>query len=109
MHRLNKPLPDVVSRFAATEARGEWPRPALALLAGALRPDEMLNRLDDKKGDDRAMALAEGYFYLGQYYTVRGDTEKARGYFEKTRQQQVLPYMEHIAAGFELNGPQSAR
>jgi lipoprotein NlpI len=69
----------------------------------------MLNMLDGKKGDDRAMALAEGYFYLGQYYAARGDTEKARGYFEKTRMQQVLPYMEHIAAGFELKGAQTAR
>ena len=109
LQRLNKPLPDAVASLAATQAHGEWPRPALALLAGALPPQEMLNMLDAKTGDDRAMALAEGYFYLGQYYAVRGDTEKARGYFEKTRLQQVLPYMEHIAAGFELNGPQSAR
>ena len=107
--RLNKPLPDAVASLAAAQAHGEWPRPALALLAGALPPEEMLNMLNDKKGDDRAMALAEGYFYLGQYYSVRGDIEKARGYFEKTRLQQVLPYMEHIAAGFELNGQQNAR
>ena len=109
LQRLNKPLPDGIASLAAAEAHGEWPRPALALLAGALRPEEMLNVLDVKKGDDRAMALSEGYFYLGQYYAVRGDTEKARSYFEKTRLQQVLPYMEHIAAGFELNGPQSVR
>jgi lipoprotein NlpI/transglutaminase-like putative cysteine protease len=109
LQRLNKPLPDAVASRAASEAHGEWPRPALAVLAGALRPEEMLKMLDDKKGDDRDMALAEGYFYLGQFYAARGETEKARDYFEKTRRQQVLPYMEHMAAGFELKLSQSAR
>jgi lipoprotein NlpI len=48
------------------------------------------------------MALAEGYFYLGQRYLILGDKAKAQEYFEKTRQLDVIIYTEHTAAGFEL-------
>ena len=72
------------------------------MLVGGLSPEEMLKALDSKSSDDRHMALAEGYFYLGQYYLGRGDKAKARGMFEKTRQLAVLVYSEHIAAKFEL-------
>jgi lipoprotein NlpI len=100
--RLGRPLPDAVAQRAATEPRGDWPRPALAMLTGRLSPDEMLKLLDEKSGDDRQMALAEAYFYLGQHYLSTGDVAKAREFFEKTRAQNVITYTEHRAARFEL-------
>jgi lipoprotein NlpI len=72
------------------------------MLTGNLAPDDMLKLIDGKNGDDRHMALAEGYFYLGQHYLMLGDKAKAREYFEKTRQLDVIIYTEHIAAAFEL-------
>ncbi len=99
--RLGKPMPETLAG-RVTDAHGDWPRPALAMLAGNITPEDMLATLDAKSGDDRQMALAEGYFYLAQHYLVAGDTAKARMYFEKTRQQGVIFYYEHIAAGFEL-------
>ena len=100
--RLNRPLPDELVKQAAAEAQGDWPRPALALLAGALGPEDVLKILESKSGDERTMAAAEGYFYIGQYYAGRGETEKAREYFRKTRELNIVPYVEHQAAGFEL-------
>ena len=100
--RLGKPLPpDVVGR-AAAEPRGDWPRPALAMFAGQLTPQEMIKSIDRKTGDDRTLALVEGHFYLAQYHLARGELPKAREYFEKTRAPQVVSFNEHIAAGFEL-------
>jgi len=56
-----------------------------------------------KKGDDRQMALAEGYFYLGQHYLVIGGQEDRRDLiFQKTRDLDICLYIEHVAAGFEL-------
>jgi lipoprotein NlpI len=46
--------------------------------------------------------LAEGYFYLGQHYLVTGDKKAAGSYFQKTRDLDVFLYIEHVAAGFEL-------
>ncbi len=102
LHRLGRPIPEALMKRAAADPRGDWPAPALAMLAGKLTPDEMLKLLDAKEGDERRIGLAEGYFYLGQYYLARGDKDKARDCFEKTRQQQVIIYTEHVAAGFEL-------
>jgi lipoprotein NlpI len=87
---------------ATAEARGEWPRPALAMLTGSLTPDELIKIANEKAGDEREMTLSEGYFYIGQYYKVRGDKARALEYFDKTQKQGVLFYREHIAAQHEL-------
>jgi lipoprotein NlpI len=100
--RLGRQVPEAVAKRAAATPRGDWPRPALAMINGNLAPEEMLKLLDAKSGDERQMALAEGYFYLGQHYLTLGDKDKAREYFEKTRQLEVIIYTEHTAAQFEL-------
>jgi lipoprotein NlpI/transglutaminase-like putative cysteine protease len=100
--RLGKAIPDAVATRLMAEAGGEWPRPALTMLTGAMAPENMLKLLEEKKGDERHMALSEAYFYLGQHYLIGGDKNTARAYFEKARELGVIIYTEHIAAGFEL-------
>ncbi|QPF94869.1 DUF3857 domain-containing protein [Bradyrhizobium commune] len=100
--RLGKPAPADLLKRATTELHGEWPRAALGMLAGAMTPDDLIKTVDDKKGDDRQMALAEGYFYIGEHYLAAGDKKAAETYFNKTRELGVIVYTEHIAAGLEL-------
>jgi lipoprotein NlpI len=100
--RLGKPMPDSLRERITMDARGDWPRPALAVLAGKLTPEEMLKLLERKSGNERSMATSEGYFYLGQYYMGRGDKVKASEFFEKTRRLNVVINTEYKAAGFEL-------
>jgi lipoprotein NlpI len=100
--RLGRPIPEAAARRAAAQPRGDWPRPALAMLNGLLTPEEVLALIDGKTGDDRQMVLAEAYFYIGQHALTRGETEKARDFFARTRQLGVLIYTEHVAAAFEL-------
>lgn len=100
--RAGLALPDDVAKRAGAEAQGEWPRPGLAMLVGALSPDDLLKVLDKKSGDERHMALAEGYFYLAQHYLLNGDKKTAQSYFEKVRALDIIMYTEHITAGFEL-------
>jgi lipoprotein NlpI len=100
--RLGKPVPETVLTRAAAQPRGDWPRPALAVMTGHLAPEAMLKTLESKTGDDRTMASSEGYFYLGQYFAARGDPAKAREFFEKAHRLNVIIYTEHTAAGFEL-------
>src|SRR5262245_19018730 len=100
--RLGQPLPEALLERAAANPRGAWPRPVLAVVAGKLSPEEMLKLLERKGGDERKMASAEGYFYLGQYYIGRGDKTKARESFERARQANIVNNAEHKAAGFEL-------
>src|SRR5215467_8111701 len=98
--RLGQPLPETLLARASAATRGEWPRPALAVLAGRLSPEEMLKLLERRSGDERKVAVAEAYFYLGQYYMGRGDKAKAREFFEKTRRLNIVTHTEHAAAGF---------
>jgi len=100
--RLGRPLPQAVRERAAEDPKGAWPRPALAVLAGDVTAEEMLKLIERKSGDERTMALTEGYFYLAQYYLGRGETAKARKLFEDTRRLNVIIYVEHTAARFEL-------
>jgi lipoprotein NlpI/transglutaminase-like putative cysteine protease len=102
LQRLGRPVPEPLAKQAAAEARGDWPRSALAMLAGDISPDEMLAGLNSKTGDDLRMALAEAYFYVGEHYLVLNDRDQARAFFAKTRYLGVINFTEHIAAGFEL-------
>ncbi len=102
LQRLGRPIPEPLAKQAAAEVHGDWPRSALAMLAGDISPDEMLATLDSKTGDDLRLALAEAYFYVGEHYLVLNDTAKARAFFAKTRYLGVINFTEHIAAGFEL-------
>ena len=62
----------------------------------------MLELIARKDGDDRELALAEGWFYIGEYQLVAGQPEKAREAFGKARAQGIARSVEHAAAGFEL-------
>ena len=108
LQRLGKPLPEALAK-RATDSHGDWPRPALAMLAGNITPEAMLAALDSKTGDARQMALAEANFYVGEHYLTLGDVAKARAFFEKTRQSGVIIYYEYAAAAFELKRLQEAR
>jgi lipoprotein NlpI len=72
------------------------------MAAGILQPQELLQILARKTGDELKMAQSEGFFFLGQHYLANGETADARAYFEKARAQNVIIYLEHIGAGFEL-------
>jgi transglutaminase-like putative cysteine protease/lipoprotein NlpI len=101
--RLQRPLPPALQAKAAQGADGDWPRPALALLAGLRTPEQVLATIDRRlKGDERELALAEAWFYIGQWHRARGADAAAREAFEKARAQGITMYVEHVASGFEL-------
>ncbi len=99
---LKRPLPVELQAAARETASGDWPRPALALHAGVWSPEQMMAFVEKKSGDDRHMALAEAWFYVGQYHKVRGESELAVSAFRKSVDQGVTMYIEHAAATFEL-------
>ncbi len=100
--RLGQPLPDSMVKQAAAQAHGDWPRPALALLTGSMQPQQVLQIIDSKKGDELYMTQTEGYFYLAQYYLLQNDIAQATNYLQKVRDLGVAIYTEYVAAAFEL-------
>ncbi len=101
--RMKQPLPDDLQKRATVEARGAWPRPALALLADRLSPEDMHTLASSRPGDEAEMNGTEADFYLGEYWLSLGETGKARDAFKASRARGVIIYSEYLASGFELD------
>lgn len=103
LQRAGMPLPRSLQDAARGTAGEPWPRPALAMMVGAISPDQLLARVrSDKHGDELDFALAEAWFHLGQHFRLQGQPAQAREAFEKSRAKGIATTVEHAAAGFEL-------
>jgi len=100
LQRSGRALPPELA--SADHAKGAWPRPALAMLAGQIGPEEVLAEVARKDGDERELALTEAWFYIGEYWSSRSQGERARDAFEKAHATGITHYLEYIAAGLEL-------
>ena len=100
--RMKQPFPEDLRKHAAAEPRGDWPRPALAMLAEHITPEDMSALAAKKPGDEAEMNGTEADFYRGEFYLSNGDVAKARDAFTASRARGVIIYTEYIASGFEL-------
>ncbi len=101
--RQGQPLPPSLVEAASRQPDGDWPRPALAMVAGLRTIDEVLAQIDRRQqGDERELTLAEAWFYIGQVHLAQGRPGPAREAFEAARGKAITMYLEHVAAGFEL-------
>ena len=96
-------LPPALLVEATRKTHGDWPRPALALLAGVGSEAAMMGALDvDAAGEGHALALAEAWFYVGERRLTEGRVNAARDAFIAARAPGATMTLPHIAAGFEL-------
>ena len=109
LRQLGKPLPSDLLKLAQEDPEGAWPRPALAMLAGAQSEEKMLEVVRRKTGDELDMALAEAWFYVGQHRKIGGQPALAEEAFKLAREKGMTVYIEHVAAGFELRNPVTSR
>lgn len=111
LQRAGMALPQELADTARRTTTGPWPAPALAMVVGALTPEQLLAQAaGDTHGDARELALTEAWFHLGQHFRAVGNAAKAREAFEKARAKGTPALVEHLAAGFELMaGQETAR
>ena len=76
--------------------------PALAMLAGALTPAQMLAEVNKKTGDDRTLSMVEAQYYLGEYLLAQGKPLDAKAAFEQVRASAIAMYNEYVGAVVEL-------
>ncbi|EJL94428.1 lipoprotein NlpI, contains TPR repeats [Herbaspirillum sp. CF444] len=79
-----------------------WPGAGLAVLTGRQTPEAMFRTAQNQSGDAGEIALAEAYFYAGQYFLLSGDKLKARLYFQHALDKGVLYAPFHLAARQEI-------
>jgi lipoprotein NlpI len=105
LQRAGLSLPADLTEAARHTSGRPWPAPALAMMVGALTPEQLLAQVGvNQRGDERELALAEAWFHLGQHFRAVGDTARAREAFEQARNRSAPTLVEHLAAGFELAG-----
>jgi lipoprotein NlpI len=101
LRRQGLPLPAAMQQ--PDNADAPWPRPALAMLAGRLSAEALIDGLGKQLlGDERELALAEAWFYVGQHHLAEGRRDAARAAFEAAQAKGITMYVEHVAARFEL-------
>ena len=64
--------------------------------------EELLAETKDKDQRVEKEQQCEAYFYLGQYYLIKGDKEKAAQMFELCLETKVTYFVEYKGAKVEL-------
>ncbi|MFX0200285.1 MAG: tetratricopeptide repeat protein [Candidatus Hodarchaeota archaeon] len=81
---------------------GKWPGPVASILLEEISPQELLEKTKDKDQRVEKQRQCEAYFYLGQYYLLKGDKEKAAQMFKLCLETKVTYYIEYTGAKVEL-------
>jgi transglutaminase-like putative cysteine protease/lipoprotein NlpI len=79
-----------------------WPGVALAMLYGRKTPETVLRVAQGESGNAGEVALAEAYFYVGEYYLLNGETVQSRVYFQHAMDKGVVNAPFHAAARQEI-------
>ena len=72
----------------AIDSRGDdlsvWPGPVVEFYTGRLSEAEVLQSIESEGVSSLQQRRGAGYFFLGEYALLQGNTTKAKEYFEKT-------------------------
>jgi lipoprotein NlpI len=79
-----------------------WPGPVAYLFLERISPEELLVQTEDDDRRVKKERQCEAYFYLGQYYLLKNDKEKATQMFKLCLETKVTSFVEYTAAKFEL-------
>lgn len=86
LQRSGRPLPPDMLQRAGHAPDGPWPRPLLAMQAGLLGQDELIRLVEAMPEHERAHALTEALFYLGQLRLASGDKAGAAAAFRRLQE-----------------------
>ncbi|WLI91478.1 DUF3857 domain-containing protein [Massilia sp. R2A-15] len=73
LQRMGQPLPEELTAYGKTVPDGPWPRPLVAMQAGAIGEEEVLAIAARLPRDARDLALNDAWFYIGQRRFAAGD------------------------------------
>jgi lipoprotein NlpI len=91
-----------LERFAAGASLSQWPGPIIEMMLERISPDVLLDstiNTDEQKEKDRS---CEAFFYVGEYYLLKGDRVAASRAFRAALATGVTDFLEYVRAGAEL-------
>ncbi len=83
--RLGMPLPADLQRQAGLMPDGPWPGPLLAMQAGLIGQEDLIETMASYPADARSLAEDMAWFYIGQKALAEQDTARAKSAFERYR------------------------
>lgn len=100
--RLGEDGRGIVAAIRSRADLSRWPGPAVMLFLGEATPEEMLAGAWSFDGKTGLLQRCEAYFFLGHYYLLEGDREKARTAFGESFATGVKTYLEYGYSRLEL-------
>lgn len=90
-----------LANYAEKHKQANWPNPVFDLFLEEKSPDQFSSLLKKRYGNSNEN-LCEGYYFLAQFYMMRGKLESAIKYLKKTLETEVVEFNEYLAAREEL-------
>jgi lipoprotein NlpI/transglutaminase-like putative cysteine protease len=97
----------LASSYSADDLPTEWPRPLVDFALGKTTADAVIDAA--KAAKNPTESLCEAYFYIGERYRADGDIAQARKYWQKSRDQGVVEYIEDAGSRLRLAQVQLAQ
>ena len=72
-----------LGEHAKTYKDEEWVRPVVLMFLGSITPEDCLSKAVDKDPLRDKQIKSEAYFYIGHFYLIQNNKEKAKFYFKK--------------------------
>jgi lipoprotein NlpI len=94
--RVGENAVQAVRSAMPTGASHSWPYPVLQTFLGEIDADNAEHVA--KEGEKDPSRLCELYFFTGERYLLNGDEKRARTYFQKAVDTEVVEFVEYTAA-----------
>jgi tetratricopeptide (TPR) repeat protein len=79
-----------------------WPAPVVAALTGKITPETLMRSAAHPDPQTDRDQVCEANYYLGQWYLIKGDREKALPLFREAQQNCPVDFLERAAASTEI-------
>ena len=87
-----------INAFASANAKNAtvWPMPVVMLLAGKISPEDLLISSENPDRKKNSEQKCEAFYYLGEYFLLKGDKASALSYFSKSVKTDVQSFSEYL-------------
>ena len=93
---------DILRKRLEGTQSNEWPENLIKLFLDEIKPEAVLNNPKIAKPMTNIQAECEAFFFIGQYFILKGDLSKAREYFQKSVATEVKEFLEYLFSRKEL-------
>lgn len=102
LQRLGQAVPAELFAYGSELPDGAWPRPLVAMQAGAISEADLVAAATILPQDARDLALGEAWFFIGQRRLAKGDKSGAQQAFRWSPGNGIRSSREYVLARHEL-------